>query len=61
MAVRKSWKIYNVIKKHPVTGCFFAWKGKDAEEKNVQQAVILAGGYGKCLAPFTEHDPKPNR
>lgn len=23
----------SVIKKHPVTGCFFAWKGKDAEEK----------------------------
>jgi hypothetical protein len=23
----------SVIKKHPVAGCFFAWKGKDAEEK----------------------------
>ncbi|RGS40348.1 hypothetical protein DWX93_09515 [Roseburia hominis] len=36
-------------------------KGKMRKRKNVQQAVILAGGYGKRLAPFTEHDPKPNR
>ena len=34
-------------------------KGKMRKRKNVQQAVILAGGYGKRLAPFTEHDPKP--
>ena len=30
MAVRKSWKIYNVIKKHPVAGCFFGLRAMGA-------------------------------
>lgn len=29
------------------------------EQQRIEQAVILAGGYGKRLAPFTDSNPKP--